>query len=163
MLSESVLDDLDADFSIEELAEIRTAINARLTIGNDPATTRKVVDPDLLDSGAFAFRWTDLISLHDVLELIKLFEGSGDGRLLVLKRLLSFWSRLRSIRVPLTESQATVLLAVKRGQNRLSDIIKSTKLPENDVKTIIGELSTLLYLEKTPILREDNGMYSTDF
>src|SRR2546423_1155826 len=103
MASPAIVDRLLEGLSQDAAEVVRTAITDRMAGADEAAQQRreKVVDPDVLSTDAYLFQWIDLLSLEDILALVK----SGDIKLSALKKLISIWSRLRSIRVRLNQKQ----------------------------------------------------------
>ena len=159
---EKLVDGLSAD----EAAVVRDIAKKRLASVLQAGQV-KAIDPALDSDHSFAFRWVDLVALSDLLEVFRASAGTSDIKMGLLRRLLSVWSRLRSIRVELNKDQALVVLAVKRWQKQgnasLEKIQAETGLPMNDLKIMVGKLCGMMYLENTPILRESKGLYTTDF
>lgn len=122
----------------------------------------RAIHRSLTGTESYAFLWRDLVSLSSIIDAVN--DDSPDIAQRILRLLLNLWIRMRAIRVRLSEAEAKVLLAVKRGADTAESIIAATKLTEIDVNRSIMILKQTDYLGKGSLLESDKaGKLSTRF
>ena len=140
-----------------------TVRNAVVKAMGANASNSKAVDHALFSDKAYVFHWDDVVGLADIVEAAKSVGGGGPASMVLLKRLLGIWIRLRTVRVELSRDETVVLLAVRRKPATLTELVAKTKLSENRLKTIVGAMMAKTYAGGKPILQRKRGRYLTDF
>jgi hypothetical protein len=122
------------------------------------------LDKKLISEGGYAFLVSDLVSVDD---LMKIFSELGvplevqAGK--AIAKILQLYSKLREIRIELSEPEFIVLRGIKRGLSSRAALAEGLMLPLEKVELALKTMADKSKLYKPPLFSEDDGKLSTIF
>jgi hypothetical protein len=148
--------------SIDNRSDLAESLAVRII---DRNAMKPAIDARLFGGGAFAFDWEDVFGLSDAAAAASAIVANlppGDAAL-VLLGLLELWRRLRRSRVPLSETEARVLVAIRHGCQTVAAIAASAGIDLRIVETTVENLKNRFYREEIRLVEGANGGFHTRF
>jgi len=137
--------------------EIRRLLEEYFALGKKPT---KAIE------GEYAYYWSDLFSLEDLLNVPGIVAGGASAGIVPL---IKIWIKHRSTRVKLSANEALVLKTVKSGSGKfaLHDVqsVLQGKIDANEVNEILRVLLAKKDSKDRPVMDYDETThtYSTEF
>jgi len=115
------------------------------------------------DSGGYAFLWTDVLALGEVMEALSSTGQTNEVIIEAVRKLLAVWRRLREVRVPLSRAQFRVLQCIRTGFATEDAIASKAVLSRAIVDETLQQLESLHYKGNVPLASKGPDGWTTPF